>query len=712
MKEDYQGVAAAAPDAVTDEPPQEQPNRQPQETADEDPLVHEEDVSGPPPAASATAANEPPAVASDSQSLLLMEQFEQAIFELSDDDKEAYLEALQAAPSAVIKSESDPSKFLRMHGSDPKAAAEGLAAYWDNRQMIFGDRAFRPLKLLSEGTKDNEEESALGAEAGTVLASGAALTLRNESAASSAAGRSVLYFNGTGMEFGGASNSLSAAGADAESYYRACFFLFQQASDNPLSQTEGADVIVTEPCPMYVYEMLVGSGVPLRIHQLHVLFLHGGENGDSKGAEAVKSRIRRAVGEENREKVQFHVIEPGSGPPQALIDLAVTREMMPTVAIGTKPKSEKRRASADSAAASSNAKVPKQDEGMALDRIVGQEEAEADSTAVQKPQSARRKMLEGIRLEVGRAVDALDDRDKAAYLEAQGQVPHLVRKEADPVFFYRHHDSNAAEAAKMLVAYWSERVKIFSTRAMFPMSQTGEGAMTRHDVLSLNSGVFFNLPSDSSGNPVVFYDHSKVTEMSRDIQRETLPKLAFYMLSVAAETARLQKAKGITLLLPLQNLDSTSSSAAAAGVPYSFKDILAVLPVRVMSVHAFTVQPHNKTASVLSSFARATVGEHHPSGQLFAHPVFSRQDAIRALESFGMPRAGLPKSIGGQWGIERFVEWTELRTRFEVRTGFRRNPSLPFSPQGTGLSWSLATAHLIRLAPFGLIVEFAARGQP
>lgn len=184
--------------------------------------------------------------------------------------------------------------------------------------------------------------------------------------------------------------------------------------------------------------------------------------------------------------------------------------------------------------------------------------------------------------------------------------------------------------------------------------------MNRNDVVSLNSGILFNLPPDSSGNPVVFYDHSKVDDMSRDMQRETIPRIALYMLSVAAESARLHKAKGITLLLPMQNPDSFAEH------DFSFVDALSVIPVRVEAVHAFTVSPNNKPTGMLTEFAKGILGEQF-SGRIYAHSLFSRPEVIRALESFGMSRNNLPKSIGGQWGIERFVEWTELRTRFEVR---------------------------------------------
>lgn len=554
-------------------------------------------------------------------------EFESALDGIDDDEKLAYHQATKVAPR-LVDIESDRMKFIKCFGSDSKAAAESFVNYWDNRQVIFGDRAFLPIK-------QGPEESALDPEAAAVLESGAAAALPSDSK-----GRSILYFKGSGLECGASS---------AESHYRACFFLFQSASENPLSQSEGVVVIVTEPCPVYLYEMLCTSGVPFVIHALHVLVRinrdesHEGGDSGSKSLQATKAKVLNALSEANRDKVQFHVVVEEDGIPRDLNELGLTKEMLP------------KRARSSGSARCSKRKHNHGGKSVGRRDEAPLNEAELDSP---KPLSKRRRMQESIRLEIERAMETIDA-DKTAYLEAQENVPHLVRKESDPVVFYNFHDSNAAEAAKMLVAYWTKRVKIFGPRAMNPMSQTGEGTMNRNDVVSLNSGILFNLPPDSSGNPVVFNDHSKVDDMSRDMQRETIPRIALYMLSVAAESARLQKAKGITLLLPMQNLDNFAEH------DFSFVDALSVIPVRVEAVHAFTVSPHNRPAGLLSGFAKRILGEQF-AGRIYTHSLFSRPEVIRVLESFGMSRNSLPKSIGGQWGIERFVEWTELRTRFEV----------------------------------------------
>jgi hypothetical protein len=563
---------------------------------------------------------------SEAQSNLLA-QFESALGDIDDDEKQALDQATKVAPR-LVEIESDRLKFVECFGSDAKAAAESFVNYWDNRLMIFGDRAFLP---MNRGPGD----SALDPDAEAVLESGAAVALPSNSK-----GQATLYFKGPGLECGTSS---------AESYYRACFYLFQTASDNPLSQSEGVAVVVTEPCPVYLYEMLCTSGVPFCVQALHVLVhvdgeeaQEGGDTG-SKPLQATKSKVTKSLNEANRGKVQFHLVVDGGGIPRALEELGITREMLPNeaggsgVAHGSKRKLDN----------CDNSGGPHDEPQV----------REGDQVSP-KPLSKRRRIQESIRLEVEHAMDSIDD-DKTAYREAQENVPHLVRKESDPVVFYQFHDSNATEAAKMLVAYWTKRVKIFGPRAMNPMSQTGEGTMNRTDVVSLNSGILFNLPPDSSGNPVVFYDHSKVDDMSRDMQRETIPRIALYMLSVAAESARLKKAKGITLLLPMHNLDNVAEH------DFAFVDALSVIPVRVEAIHVFTVSPNSRPAGLLTGFANAILGEQY-SGRIFAHSLFSRPEAIRVLESFGMSRNSLPKSIGGQWGIERFVEWTELRTRFEV----------------------------------------------
>jgi hypothetical protein len=68
-----------------------------------------------------------------------------AVQSIPDEEKTAYLEALEIAP-LLVERESNPVAFLRCENYDAWAAARHLVAYWDVRKKIFGaERAFLPM---------------------------------------------------------------------------------------------------------------------------------------------------------------------------------------------------------------------------------------------------------------------------------------------------------------------------------------------------------------------------------------------------------------------------------------------------------------------------------------------------------------------------------------------------------------------------------------
>jgi hypothetical protein len=85
-------------------------------------------------------------------SLLLQE----ALNEIPDAAKQAYLEALERAP-LLVERESDPISFLRCENYDAWAAASRLVAYWEVRKKFFGpDRAFLPMTQTGAMAEDME----------------------------------------------------------------------------------------------------------------------------------------------------------------------------------------------------------------------------------------------------------------------------------------------------------------------------------------------------------------------------------------------------------------------------------------------------------------------------------------------------------------------------------------------------------------------------
>jgi hypothetical protein len=81
---------------------------------------------------------------------------QEALNEIPDESKQAYLEALERAP-LLVERESEPIAFLRCEKYDAWAAAHRLVAYWEARKKWFGpDRAFLPMTQTGAMAEDME----------------------------------------------------------------------------------------------------------------------------------------------------------------------------------------------------------------------------------------------------------------------------------------------------------------------------------------------------------------------------------------------------------------------------------------------------------------------------------------------------------------------------------------------------------------------------
>ena len=77
------------------------------------------------------------------ESLSLLEE---ALQQISANDKQEYLDALNRVPD-LVKQESPGLVFLQATRFDPWAAARRLTSYWKLRKSLFGERAFLPMTL-------------------------------------------------------------------------------------------------------------------------------------------------------------------------------------------------------------------------------------------------------------------------------------------------------------------------------------------------------------------------------------------------------------------------------------------------------------------------------------------------------------------------------------------------------------------------------------
>jgi len=118
---------------------------------------------------------------------------------------------------------------------------------------------------------------------------------------------------------------------------------------------------------------------------------------------------------------------------------------------------------------------------------------------------------------------------------------------------------------------------------------------------------------------------------------------------------------------PVFVISVDANDVKALGV-HSFDDILQVLPLRMSAAHVVinagsTVTPDVAIHNRAVSFAKTAFGQ-LSEDRLFVHQG-PRAGVCVKLHAHGFSKEGLPKSIGGRWGFERFMQWIELRTRYE-----------------------------------------------
>ena len=125
----------------------------------------------------------------------------------------------------------------------------------------------------------------------------------------------------------------------------------------------------------------------------------------------------------------------------------------------------------------------------------------------------------------------LDPRETAAFVEAQKVAPELIMKESNPRRFLSLEQNRRMRAVRRLARYWAERKLIFGKRAFLPLDQTGEGALSKDDIVVLNSGFLSVLRNDEQNVPVGILDGSRAVPQ----QIETALRIMFYVGSILCE---------------------------------------------------------------------------------------------------------------------------------------------------------------------------------
>lgn len=189
------------------------------------------------------------------------QQLDEALQALSNEDglRDAYDEAMEKAPN-LVDMESNPNRFLRLHGYDSLAAACSIALYWKIRKEIFGDRAFLPMVINGEGAMPKEISEA-------IQCGGACILSPDRS------NRPILYVD-RGKSCGRC--------CDADARCMIVFYHLQLLLDMDSALANGYVIVmvidtdlrqsISKNAPSSkVYKLFASNAIPIRVRALHII---------------------------------------------------------------------------------------------------------------------------------------------------------------------------------------------------------------------------------------------------------------------------------------------------------------------------------------------------------------------------------------------------------------------------------------------------------
>jgi hypothetical protein len=258
-------------------------------------------------------------------------------------------------------------------------------------------------------------------------------------------------------------------------------------------------------------------------------------------------------------------------------------------------------------------------------------------------------MYQYLRKQVVKAIDQLPQEEKASYLEALDKAPAQVwKEESNPDVFLRVEDFHALIAAKRLCRYWQFRSETFGPKRFRSLSLTGEDALGTRELKVLQSDSILLLPKDTQSCPVLSIDGTCLEKKRHWI--ENRDRCIFYMFSLLAEYD-MSQTEGAVLLYKMDSPPFHSLDVA-------FLERLATsLPLRFKAVHLLSHEPISHDVESQINFGDET----------YVHVGSSNDELASQMEEFGVYKAGLPKYLKGKWGLGKYLQWQELRTRVEWR---------------------------------------------
>jgi hypothetical protein len=612
-------------------------------------------------------------------------RIEEAVAMMEDYEKEDYLEAIEVAPRLVLL-ESDPTRFFKFTNGNAAAAARKLVLYWKRRREVFGDRAFFPLTLTGNGALSTNDIE--------FFKTGLAVFLPND-----ADGRTVVCLD--------PSRRLDHS---METRLRCIFYICQVISENEKSQTDGFVLLNAAgdkiDMAMTQSRNLVMNAFPMKVKAFHLIKCMPKWTNNCLTQALIGGMVRLYGQVMQGCQTYIHASEDKEEIVQSLESHGISRNGLPRC-IGGSWSYERfsdwltERAqmdqewhpeqslsavviapggavtnSDDGAFTSYRAEHGDgDDDGDVLNVSSDTSSSTGDATSLSLTDGAtfsptgsaaslaatvgdgsasglsitRDEMYQYLRNQMGKAIEQLPQDEKASYIEALEKAPAQVwKEESNPDAFLRVEDFHVKYAAKRICRYWQLRSETFGPKRFRSLYQTGEDALGIREIKVLQSDSIILLPKDAQGCPVLSIDGSCLENRRNWI--EARDRCILYMFSLLAEDEMSQQ-EGAVLVYKMD-------SPPFHSVDVAFLERLATsLPLRFKAVHLLSHEPIPFLVESQINFGDKT----------YVHVGSSNEELASQLEIFGMNKAGLPRFLNGEWGLGKYIEWQEFRTRMEFK---------------------------------------------
>jgi hypothetical protein len=167
----------------------------------------------------------------------------------------------------------------------------------------------------------------------------------------------------------------------------------------------------------------------------------------------------------------------------------------------------------------------------------------------------------------------------------------------------------------------------------------------------------------TTGNRILYVDQSKFSSAAS--MGSALRRVLFYLLSVACESKTVQ-ADGLVILYHVERNNYTYNPTTSARL--AMNDLLDVFPVRVASIYILYAWSVETLAArdYLVRVAKDAFGESRLPLVKYYMDTKRTRIVAQLIESIeGLTLECLPMQLGGTVGYEHFIQWLELRTRWE-----------------------------------------------